>query len=64
MAWVSRFTDKRLDSLYDSEGFGGDKTMRAKVIRELLTRAAWGALQETADEVASWELEASGDRSP
>jgi hypothetical protein len=28
--------DTRLDSLYDAEGFGGDKTMRAKVIRELI----------------------------
>jgi hypothetical protein len=29
-------TDARLDSLYRSEGFGGDQTMRARVIRELI----------------------------
>jgi hypothetical protein len=36
MGSVSRFTDARLDSLYRSEGFGGERTMRAKVIRELI----------------------------
>ena len=29
-------TDSRLNSLYGAEGFGGEKTMRAKVIRELI----------------------------
>jgi len=29
-------TDERLDSLYDADGFGGEKTMRAMVIRELI----------------------------
>jgi hypothetical protein len=29
-------TDSRLDSLYGAEGFGGERTMRAKVIRELI----------------------------
>jgi hypothetical protein len=29
-------TESRLDSLYGAEGFGGEKTMRAKVIRELI----------------------------
>src|SRR5258708_21717200 len=33
---ASRFTEERLDSLYCSEGFGGDRTMRAQVIRELI----------------------------
>jgi hypothetical protein len=33
---VSNLTDARLQSLYDGEGFGGDKTMRARVIRELI----------------------------
>ena len=33
---VSPLTDSRLDSLYVSDGFGGEKTMRAKVIRELI----------------------------
>lgn len=28
--------ESRLQSLYDSQGFGGDRTMRAKVIRELI----------------------------
>jgi hypothetical protein len=29
-------TDERLASLYSGSGFGGDNTMRAKVIRELI----------------------------
>jgi hypothetical protein len=29
-------TDARLDSLYQADGFGGEKTMRARVIRELI----------------------------
>ena len=29
-------TEARLSSLYESDGFGGEKTMRAKVIRELI----------------------------
>ena len=29
-------TEVRLASLYDSEGLGGGRTMRAKVIRELI----------------------------
>ena len=33
---VSALPDSRLDSLYDAEGFGGEKTMRAKVFRELI----------------------------
>ena len=28
--------ESRLQSLYDSAGFGGERTMRAKVIRELI----------------------------
>jgi hypothetical protein len=32
----SSFSDERLASLYESDGFGGEKTMRAKVIRELI----------------------------
>ena len=36
MARASSLTESRLDSLYVSEGFGGEKTMRAKVIRELI----------------------------
>lgn len=32
----SSLTDERLTSLYDADGFGGEKTMRAKVIRELI----------------------------
>jgi len=31
-----RLPDARLDALYDGEGFGGDRTMRARVIRELI----------------------------
>lgn len=31
-----RMTDARLASIYDSEGIGGEKMMRAKVIRELV----------------------------
>lgn len=36
MRRVSGLTDERLSSLYDADGFGGEKTMRAKVIRELI----------------------------
>jgi len=32
----STLTEERLASLYDGDGFGGEKTMRAKVIRELI----------------------------
>jgi len=49
MARVSALTDTRLASLYESEGFGGEKTMRAKVIRELIDeiRALRHELAET-----------------
>jgi hypothetical protein len=33
---VSTLDDARLESLYNAEGFGGDRTMRARVIRELI----------------------------
>ena len=36
MARTSSLTDDRLAALYVGEGFGGDNTMRAKVIRELI----------------------------
>lgn len=36
MAHLSRLTDDRLAALYVDEGFGGNTTMRAKVIRELI----------------------------
>jgi hypothetical protein len=36
MDLVSRLPDARLDSLYNGDGFGGEKTMRAQVIRELI----------------------------
>ena len=36
MAHPSGLTEERLTSLYEAEGFGGEKTMRAKVIRELI----------------------------
>ena len=36
MTHPSGLTEERLTSLYDAEGFGGEKTMRAKVIRELI----------------------------
>jgi hypothetical protein len=49
VARVSTLTDSRLDSLYGGEGFGGEKTMRAKVIRELIDeiRALRHELAET-----------------
>jgi hypothetical protein len=28
--WVSTLTDARLDSLYQADGFGGEKTMRPR----------------------------------
>lgn len=36
MRRASSLTDERLASLYEADGFGGEKTMRAKVIRELI----------------------------
>jgi ribosomal protein L19E len=36
VARVSALPESRLDALYESAGFGGEKTMRAKVIRELI----------------------------
>ena len=33
---VSKLTDARLDSLYTADDFGAEKTMRARVIRELI----------------------------
>jgi hypothetical protein len=49
---VSTLTDSRLDSLYGGEGFGGEKTMRAKVIRELIDeiRALRRELAQAQDE--------------
>jgi hypothetical protein len=47
---ASPLTDARLDLLYSSTGFGGETTMRAKVIRELIDeiRALRRELQELA----------------
>jgi hypothetical protein len=36
MAHPSGLTDERLTLLYSAEGFGGETTMRAKVVRELI----------------------------
>ena len=36
VAHSTSLTDDRLAALYVGEGFGGDNTMRAKVIRELV----------------------------
>ena len=36
MARTSTLTAERLRLIYEGEGFGGEKTMRAKVIRELI----------------------------
>lgn len=36
MERVSKLTEPRLNSLYEADSFGGEKTMRAKVIRELI----------------------------
>jgi hypothetical protein len=36
MAHSSALTNDRLDLLYHGEGFGGDTTLRAKVVRELI----------------------------
>jgi hypothetical protein len=36
MAHPSGLTEERPTSLYTGEGFGAEKTMRAKVIRELI----------------------------
>ena len=52
MRRVSTLTDSRLDSLCGGEGFGGEKTMRAKVIRELIDeiRALRRELAQAQDE--------------
>jgi len=51
MARVSRLTDARLASLYSADDFGGEKTLRAKVIRELIDeiRELRRELEATAD---------------
>ena len=36
MPRASSLTDERLNLLYTGDGFGGETTMRAKVIRELI----------------------------
>jgi hypothetical protein len=36
MTHASGLTEQRLALLYNGEGFGGETTMRAKVIRELI----------------------------
>ncbi len=36
MVHPSGLTEERLALLYNGEGFGGEKTMRARVIRELI----------------------------
>ena len=33
---MARLTEERLAALYDGEGMGGERTMRARVIRELI----------------------------
>jgi hypothetical protein len=33
---VTRLTDERLAALYDGDGMGGERSMRARVIRELI----------------------------
>ena len=45
---VSSLTDQRLELLYSGEGFGGETTTRARVIRELIIeiRALRSELEE------------------
>jgi ribosomal protein L19E len=57
---TSRLPDSRLDSLYGAEGFGGDKTMRAKVIRELIDEIR--ALRRELTEVRQQSRTSSGNR--
>jgi hypothetical protein len=47
----SRLTEERLEALYVTDGFGGDATMRAKVVRELI------------DEIRSLRSESARDES-
>jgi len=54
MAPTSPLTEARLSLLYDADGFGGEKTMRAKVIRDLIDeiralRRELAALNEPSD---------------
>jgi hypothetical protein len=55
VARMSKLTDARLDLLYQADGFGGERTMRARVIRELIDeirelRRGLGELEVQADE--------------
>ena len=64
MAHSSSLTDERLDALYVGEGFGGNTTMRAKVIRELIDeiRALRAELSRAGDRAPSKPLETPDDR--
>jgi hypothetical protein len=64
MAHPSGLTDERLASLYDAEGFGGEKAMRAKVIRELIDeiRILRSELLETESRPKGRDAEGRGAR--
>jgi hypothetical protein len=51
-------TEERLASLYEGDGFGGEKTMRAKVIRELIDEVRL-LRRELADRAGSSRRDAS-----
>jgi len=50
VARPSNLTAARLDLLYEADGFGGETTMRAKVVRELIDEIR--ALRRELDEAA------------
>ena len=60
MTRASRITDERLASLYEADGFGGEKTMRAKVIRELIDEIR--ALRQALAQAEGYEAEARTPR--
>ena len=61
---ASSLTDERLAALYVGEGFGGNTTMRAKVIRELIDeiRALRAELAEAGSSAPSNTPGNAGDR--
>jgi hypothetical protein len=64
MARASTLPEARLKSLYEAEGFGGERTMRAKVIRELIDEihALRAELETAISEVWMNRSDAAGER--
>lgn len=59
MRQVSRLNDHRLELLYNGADFGGETTMRARVIRELIDEIR--SIRKELDEIEA-EMVAAGIR--